>query len=203
MGYLDSHTVIASSSVGDIHRRRPTLVLAAFVLLIGAAIVLIQGRGDQYAWRSYAANDFPLAVEYPGSWSSQPFNEHSPHPFYGVLISNAGLKLAHPDLGSDRWTSAWDMRQLPSSAIVVQVSITPGLGKPTKVSTDFPVSLKDARQFDETASYGAPQPRMWIPLKVAGGYEHQISVWIGEDASGMDRALAERIVESVNLRQAR
>ena len=183
----------------DVRRRRPTLILAIAVLLVGAAIVFIWKDDRPVVWRTFARSDFALTVHFPGSWRPQAFDDEVHYRFYGVLISNPGIKLAHPDLGSEL-TTAWDMTELPPDAVVVEVSHTLGPDNPPERSTDFPVSLEDAQRVDVRDNYGAPQPRLWIPLKVAGGHAYEVSVWIGEDAAASDRAIAERIVESVKLR---
>jgi hypothetical protein len=201
--YSEPNTAIPNTvtplSVEDIRKRRPTLILAIAVLLVGVAIVFIWKRDRPVVWRTFAKSDFALTVDFPGTWRPQAFDDEVHYRFYGVLISNAGIKLAHPDLGPEL-TTGWDMTELPPDAVVVQVSHTLGPGNPPERSTDFPVSLDDARRVEVRDNYGAPQPRLWIPLKVAGGYAYQISVWIGEDAVSSDRAIAERIVESVKLR---
>jgi hypothetical protein len=135
-------------------------------------------------------------MAYPPGWHLQTFDEGG---FRGVLVSSVEFEFRHPDLG-DTGTTAWDMRGLATHAVVVQFQyLLPRLEPSGQRDTPFPLSLDDARPVRDRPAFGAPQPRLWLPIIVEGNPGYAVFAWFGLEASPHDRVIAERVVASIKF----
>lgn len=194
--------------------RRDGLLRAARWGAIGATVgVFLTGLGwaglevrrqqaatpaDTWEWRTYRDPELGWSMAYPPGWHLQTFDEQFLGPtFRGALVANVDFQFRHPDLGQGRHTSAWDMRELPSHAMVVEFHAVARYGLPTDApGAQFPLSLDDARPVRDRPAYGAPQPRLFLPLGETG---YAVFAWFGPDASEPDRQIAHRIVASIRF----
>jgi hypothetical protein len=142
-----------------------------------------------------------IEFDYPANWYLQEFDHPVGHSsFQGALISNVEHRFVHPDLGPNEGTSAWEMRGLPSDLVVISFEQHDHINFEAKRTRGLPVSLdraivtRDAEEGVDT--YGAPQPRLFLPFAVEGHLNSGIQVYIG-DIDASERAVIERILASV------
>ncbi|MGH2683439.1 MAG: hypothetical protein ACRDIX_09440 [Actinomycetota bacterium] len=153
---------------------------------------------DPAAWRTYRDSQLEWSMAHPSGWHLQTFHdEFRGGTFRGALVSNVDFEFRHPDLGEGGHTSAWDMRGLPPHAVVVQFQALARFGLPTEPpDAKFPLSLDDAQRVRDRPPYGAPQPRLFLPLGETG---YAVFAWFGPDASEGDREIARQIVASITF----
>jgi hypothetical protein len=154
---------------------------------------------DTTKWETYRDGQLGWSMAYPPGWHLQTFDEGGHGTFRGVLVSNVEFDFRHPDL-KDTGTTAWDMRGLPTHAVVVQFQyLLPRLERSGQPDTPFPLSLDDARPVRDRPAYGAPQPRLFLPVIAEGEPGYAVFAWLGPDTSERDREIAERIVASIRF----
>ncbi|MGH2488909.1 MAG: PQQ-binding-like beta-propeller repeat protein [Candidatus Limnocylindria bacterium] len=141
-------------------------------------------------------------MAYPPGWRLKAFDQQIDHlgAIRGSLVSNVHFRFRHPDLGEGAQTSAWDMRGLPPDAVVVEFHylVRPELTT-EEPDTPFPLSLDRAQRVRDRPAYGAPQPRLFLPVIVGGKPGYAVFAWFGPQASPSDRAIAERVVASIRF----
>lgn len=182
-------------------RRFSTTVLLGTSLVV--ALALLFGLRDQETIpaapdvSTSRLSQLGIEVDYPSNWYLQPFDEdlglarHS-----GAVISNVEHRFVHPDPSGTDSTSAWDMSGLPEGVIVLSFQQLDRHNFEAKRTTGFPLDLEDARVSRDDDTYGAPQPRYFIPFAVDGHLGSGVQVYIG-DVGPAERAAVERILASV------
>jgi hypothetical protein len=167
----------------------------------GSAMATPCPSEEESGWTTLEIQEFRSSIELPPGWHTQRFRGNIGLAYYsGILVTNVDVALQHPDLGPGELTSAWDMRGLPSNAVVIEFSRLVRLSGCLEghADTPFPLSLEDAREIRSSEDvYGAPEPRYWRPFTVDGDPHYAVNVWLGAEASQEDRALAEQIVGSI------
>jgi Tol biopolymer transport system component len=157
------------------------------------------GAPEEAGWEIYR-DEFGWSMAYPGGWRVQKFHEQTLATFRGALASNVDFEFNHPDLGEGSYTSQWDMRGLPPHAVVVQFQyLVRHFVTSDEPDTPFPFSLDRAERVRQDPAYGAPQPRLYLPVIVGGDPGYAVFAWFGPEASPRDRAIAERIVNSITF----
>lgn len=143
-----------------------------------------------------------LQADYPSNWHLQSFNRSlgvgGDH--VGFVISNVDHVFDHPDLGPDvNHGQAWDMRALPNSAVVIEVSLLAGFAytRCERGKDEFPLDLATFDRDNIQPSYGAP-PRLYAIPCIEDAYSVVTHVWLFPNASAEDREAAETIVESID-----
>jgi hypothetical protein len=182
-------------------------VVALFVAGVAWGALEIQRQRsvtplDTARWKTYRDRELGWSMGHPPGWHVQTFHdEFIGGTFRGAVVSNVDYEFRHPDLGASRHTSAWDMRGLPPHAAVVQFRAMERFGLPTQPPAAlFPLSLDHAQRVRDRPPYGAPQPRLFLPLAGTG---YAVFAWFGSEASTHDRAIAERIVASITFASSR
>jgi Tol biopolymer transport system component len=151
------------------------------------------------SWSTHR-DPFGWSMAYPRGWRLQTFHEETLATFRGALVSNVDFEFHHPDLGEGHYTTEWDMRGLPPHAVVVQVQYLVRMATTTTApDSTFPLSLDRAERVQDKPPYGAPQPRLYLPLVVRGDSGYAVFAWFGPEASVRDRATAEQIVASITF----
>lgn len=140
-----------------------------------------------------------IELDYPSNWRLQRFGDVVGHTFIeGALVSNVHHDFEHPDLGVNEGTSAWDMRGLPDELIVLSFEQSDHINFEAKRTKGFPLTLEAAvvsrDATDGVPTYGAPQPRYFLPFAVDGHLGSGVQVYFGNTD---DRDLVERILASV------
>jgi PASTA domain-containing protein len=182
--------------------------VALFVAGVGWGAIEIQRQRqatplDSATWQTYRDRQLGWSMASPPGWHLQTFDEGGHGTFRGVLVANVEFDFRHPDL-RDTWTGAWDMRGLPTDAVVVQFQyLLPRFEPSGQPDTPFPLSLDDARPVRDRPAYGAPQPRLFLPVIAEGEPGYAVFAWFGSEASPNDRAIAERIVASITFASSR
>ncbi|MBI4728557.1 MAG: hypothetical protein HY775_03535 [Acidobacteria bacterium] len=194
------------------HRRRVglTSVLAVAVAVAAALAIprespriLVPAPPREAGWRTYRDAQLGWSMLYPPGWHAQSFDERRRVWLRGALVSNIDHVFDHPAI-KDGWTSAWDMRGLPSSLVAVEfrLMVRGGPGRRSvPPDTPFPLSLDQAGSHgggpEGAAEYGAP-PSLDLPVTVRGN-AYFVTVWIGPGASEKDKEIARRVVESISF----
>jgi hypothetical protein len=136
---------------------------------------------------------------YPQNWRIQRFGDFLGRTFIrGALVSNVHRSFHHPDCGSNCSTSSWDFSSAPSDVVMVEFHCSiggPVIG-PNGPDTRFPLSFDRLRRTTDKPPYGAPEPRLWLPIQI-GTTGFVVNVWLGRDASDAARAATEDIVDSI------
>lgn len=193
------------------HRRRLTVVsVVVIAVAAGAALAIPRLRPSPpvlvpapRGWATYHDPQFGWSMSYPASWHLQSFDEQSRISFRGALVSNLDHAFRHPAI-KDGYTTAWDMRGLPSDLVVVQFQhAVDGPARPTPAPPDstFPLSLDAAPMKGPPGraagdEYGAP-PSLALPVTVRGDAAYSVVAWIAPDAPEGDKDLARRVVASI------
>jgi outer membrane protein assembly factor BamB len=180
------------------------VVVAVFLSGLGWASLEIRRQqaatpADTSDWRTYRDPELGWSVAYPPGWRLQAFDQEIGllAAFRGVLVSNVDFRFRHPDLGDDAHTTAWDMRGIPAHAVVVEFHFQSRFAGPNeKPQMPFPLSLEDAQPSRDRPAYGAPQPRLFLPVR---GTSYAVNAWLGPDASERDREIARRMVASISI----
>lgn len=142
-----------------------------------------------------------IEFDYPSNWHLQGFDDHLGLAYVtGALVSNVEHEFEHPDLGEGNGTSAWDMRGLPDDLIVLSFEQLDRYNFEAKRTKRLPLDLEsavvshDAKHHVDT--YGAPQPRLFLPFAVEGHLNSGAQVFIG-DVGADEREVVDRILASV------
>jgi hypothetical protein len=146
--------------------------VAVFAILVAGAAIAFAAQAflttrpaGVGGWTAYEDPGRLWHLSYPASWYVQPFGEDQ-GTFRGVLISNVNFLFRHPH-PQGYGTTAWDMLGLPAEAVVVQVQLSDfGPAAPRPPWTHFPISLAKAQSVTDHPAFGAPQPRLFLPLNV-------------------------------------
>jgi hypothetical protein len=134
---------------------------------------------------------------YPASWRLQTFDdEQGGTHVRGALVSSVDRTYERPTAD----TIAWDLRDLPTHAVVIEFSIVSGEGETEAEPTAFPLSVERLTKFDGPKEpHHAPFPRQFIPVFGGGCSDYcLLNVWIGPDAPGSARDAAEQVVASLS-----
>jgi hypothetical protein len=148
----------------------------------------------------YTDPRFGWSWTYPSNWHLQTFSGLIGRGFLeGALVTNLDHDFHHPDCGSGCFDSGWDMRNTPKDLVVVEFHcLQGGVPVPTsKPDTPFPLSLGSFNRANDHPSYGAPQPRLWKPLRIHGDQHFGASVWLGHNVTAKEKMAARRIVSSI------
>lgn len=183
-------------------RRAVTILL---VLVVGVALWLWQDGERAMSPSSQVSThqlpDLGIEFDYPSNWHLQEFDDNlGLASMTGALVSNVEHGFEHPDVGEGGSTSAWDMRGLPEDLIVVSFEQLDRHNFEAKRTRRLPLDLEsavvsqDAKHHVDT--YGAPQPRLFLPFSVAGHLSSGAQVFIG-DVGSEERDVVERILASV------
>jgi len=205
------------SRVRRARRRRRALGISTIILVATTSFLaipkLIADRSSRFSdepapgWSGYTDPDYGWTLSFPSDWHSQRVQESQfEYHAEGILISNVDHTFRTPDLGGQSFTSAWDMRGLPSSLVVVEVAHIRTIPGPCPgADTPLPLSLKDAKSYDfpPGQSYGAPQPELSLSVTAKRDNHYAVLAWIGADASSADRAILDNIVASISFENAR
>jgi hypothetical protein len=180
--------------------------------------VLLGGRGGPVSlegsgWARYHQPDQNWTLRYPPQWYLQPFTISCPPHFgsEGAIVTNVAHVFKQVK-GANFCTGSWDMRGLPSTLVVVELArsgggpvLPPGCcGQTTPPDTPLPLSLDSAERANDVSGeepgepWGAPQPRLYLTVTIQGN-DYSLNVWIGHDASALDREIASRIVSSIEF----
>jgi hypothetical protein len=200
VGSAHPHTEVA------LRDRHPGRWAAAFLALaLAAGAIAFAARAfhatTPAATKSWARYEDPGALwhlRHPVSWQVQPFGEGTFS--NGVLISNVRFRFRHAHPPGYN-TSAWDMRGLPTAAVVLQVGFQEaGATAPHPPWSRFPLRLSEARLVRDHPAFGAPQPRLFLPVQVPHQpHSYFVFAWFGPDASDADQEAASRIVASLRF----
>jgi len=184
----------------------PIRFALVILVLLGAAlggIFLLRSSG---AWRTYQDTGKLWTLRYPSTWHTQPFGT-DPGDFRGVLVSNVPFRFSHPHPNRvGYFTGAWDMSGLPETAVVVQVQLSDfgPISPHGPPWTHFPLHLADAKAVTDHPAFGAPQPRLFLPLNIAHQpHNYAVFAWFGRHASQADRHVAAQIVASLRFQTPR
>ena len=192
-------------------RRTPIVVVAILFVGLLAAWWLArddsgppeyvgQASADVSSWRTHSDSQIGWSLRYPARWHLQ-VDGPDENVCNGdtVVVINLDADLHHPEIGEGSCTGAWDMRELRSNFVIVQlevpVDVTPG-SMLSQQST--PLSLDEARKGHRIAEFGVPKG-VWIPVYIDEGHQYFVRVWHGPDASSQDMAIADRIVASMRF----
>lgn len=142
-----------------------------------------------------------IEFDYPSYWHLQEFGDNvGLASMTGALVSNIEHEFHHPDLGPHEGTSAWDMRELPDDLIVVSFEQLDRHNFEARRTKSLPLFLDDAvvtrDPADNVPTYGAPQPRLFLPFAVKGHLNSGAQVFIG-DVGTHEREVVEAILASV------
>jgi hypothetical protein len=194
--------------------RRTPIVLVA-ILFVGLLAAWWLGRDDSVtpeyvgrastdvgSWSTYSDSMIGWSLRYPAIWHLQIDVSDLDDPSCNsgtVVVMNFDADLQHPDIGGGSCTSAWDMRDLRSNFVIVQLAV------PTDVNPDpefsqraTPLSLDAARKGLSLPRFGVPKG-VWVPVYIDEGHQYFVSVWHGRDASSQDMTIADGIVESMRF----
>lgn len=177
-------------------------------LLIAVAIVLAVAAGATF-WTSKHTSVLPISsgetkrlpelgiqFSHPASWHLQDFDDNVGHAgMTGALVSNIDHGFEHPDLGNEA-TSAFDMRGLDDGLVVLSFEQFDRFNSEAEKTLGFPLALDQARKSADAETYGAPQPRYFIPFEVEGYLGSGVQIYIG-DVTTEERDAIDRILASV------
>ena len=164
------------------------------------ASFVVPGGSD---WTTYHDATRGWSMGYPAAWHLQPFDMRERVSVQGALVSNINHTFTHPKIPRG-YTTAWDFRDLPSDVVVIQfqhfIGGVQAGGKGRIPDTKFPLSLTRAIKPSRPGidEYGVPLAE-FLPVTVKGDSGYEVMVWFGEAASQADKAIAERIVESITF----
>jgi hypothetical protein len=120
----------------------------------------------------------------------------------GFIASSVDHTFRYPNLGGGEATSAWEMTDVPSDAVVVEISRVDRLpvachSEDGNMSiTKFPLSL-DRLEFIATGpQHGAP-PRGYLGVCLEDGKHFGVHAWFFPQASERDRELAAELISSL------
>jgi hypothetical protein len=194
-------------------RRTPIVVVA--ILSVGLVVTWWFARdrsgAPQYAgqasldigtWSAHSDARIGWSLRYPTIWHLQ-VAEPDPSEVScnddTIVVTNFDGDLHHPDLGGASCTGAWDMRQLRSNFVIVQMEVPADVNPGPEFSQhSMPLSLGDALEGDRIARFGMPKG-VWIPVYIDADHQYFVRVWHGPDASSRDMTIADRIVGSMRF----
>jgi hypothetical protein len=161
-----------------------------------------QASLDAASWTSYSDARLGWSLQYPAVWHLQVVDPEATEVSCqgdAVVVSNFDGDLHHPDLGGASCTGAWDMRNLRSNFVIVQIEVPadvrPG---PENSQRTTPLSLDDALQGRRLGRFGVPKG-IWIPVYIDEGHQFFVRAWHGSDASQKDLEIADEIVTSIRF----
>lgn len=191
------------TALPEVQSRRPVAIL--LVLVVGVALSLWQdGEGaisPSSQMSTHQLPDLGIEFDYPSNWHLQEFDDNLglAH-MTGALVSNVEHGFEHPDLGEAGSTSAWDMRGLPEDLIVVSFEQLDRHNFEAKRTTRLPLDVESAVVSHDAEhdgrTFGAPQPRLFLPFSVTGHLSSGAQVFIG-DVEAHQREVVEQILASV------
>lgn len=179
-----------------------TVALLVSVLVLALGLWFRSGVGTISPTSDMSVHELPrlgIEFEYPSNWHLQEFSEDlGLSSMTGALVSNLVHEFDHPDLGRGAATSAWDMRGLPDGLIVVSFEQLDRHNFKAKRTKGLPLDLDDAVVSREAEhgvdTYGAPQPRFFLPFSVEGHLASGAQVFIGavdaDEREAIDAILA-------------
>jgi hypothetical protein len=112
-----------------------------------------------------------------------------------IVVVNVDDGLRHPDTGPSSFTCLWDMRLLPPTFAVVAIDAPQDVIPGRAISQTPPLSFEAGLRGSGSGRYGVPQG-IFIPVWNEG-HVFIVRAWTGPSVSEHDRAIVERIVESV------
>ena len=179
-------------------------------LVIAVAIVLAVAAGATF-WTSKHTSVLPISsnwetkrlpelgiqFSYPASWHLQDIHHNLGRTILtGALVSNLDHGFEHPDLGDAGSTSAFDMSGLDDGLVVLSFEQMDRFNSEAEKTSGFPLAFDHARMSADAETYGAPQPRYFIPFEVEGYLGSGVQIYIG-DVSIEERDAIARILASV------
>lgn len=178
--------------------RLPLFLLTA--LLLGACEPDAIPPRRAPAGAPFRSGVLPVALEKPVGWHIEERAESLGHvDFTTVVLSNVDFDFQHPKLGPGRVTSAWDLRDLPDEAVVVQVEQGAGFEIRSDSTSRFPLSLSRFQEMDIRPDHGMPDDAWWMPVRVEGHIPYAVRVWFGGVARADDRELANQVIASIRF----
>lgn len=156
---------------------------------------------DAATWVSHTDPTVGWSLRYPARWHLQ-VAQPDPAEFSckgdAVLVTDFDADLRHPDLGDGSCTSAWDMRDLPTNFVIVELEVPADVTPGPEHSQTMPLSLEDALQGSGMARFGVPRG-VYIPVFIDEGHQYIVRVWNGPDATSQDLKIADAIVGSMRF----
>jgi hypothetical protein len=189
---------------------RRTLSWGVAVLLGGGVVVIVllltrqdaaspsyvgAASLDPSTWRQHADPDGGWLLRSPARWHVQ-LGSGDDGCGTQIVVSNFDDDLRHPELGPGRVTCLWDMRLLPANFAVVAIDVPPDVVPSEAISQTPPLSFGDGLRGSGAGRFGVPKG-IFIPVWIDGGHRFIVRAWTGSTISGDDRAIVERIVESI------
>jgi hypothetical protein len=194
-------------------RRMPVVVAAILLVGLLAAWWLArdhsgppdyvgQASANTGSWRTYSASRIGWSLRYPAMWHLQTDAGDETEPSCTsdtVVVANVDADLQHPDLGGASCTGAWDMRDLRSNFVIVQLEVPADVPpNPESGQRTTPLSLDEALESPRIAEFGVPRG-VWIPVYIDEAHQYFVRVWHGPDASNQDMAIADAVVGSMRF----
>jgi hypothetical protein len=193
--------------------RRITVILIATFVAAAGVVWWLARNGEQTApdyvgqasldaatWANHSDATVGWSLRYPGRWHLQvvePSDDMCQGP--SVLVTNFDADLHHPDLGPGSCTGAWDMRNLRTDFVVVEIEVPADVPPGPEISQrTTPLSLEDALQGSRMARFGVPKG-IYIPVFIDEGHQYIVRVWTGPDATSQDYRIADGIVGSMRF----
>jgi hypothetical protein len=137
------------------------------------------------------------AFGHPASWHVQYVEESIGNAgMVAGVVSNLDRDLHHPEQGPGTSTSAWDLSDLPSDAVVISIEDVEVLVSPPGPDDEFPVSLADATPLGST-QFSSDADGMWLEFTL-NGHHMGARVYFGSGSSADDQQIADRIVASIH-----
>jgi hypothetical protein len=153
---------------------------------------------DVSTWRTYGDGGNGWSLRYPPGWRTQPLTRHCFFGRYegGVIVTNTSFAFRNPQGGVDCW-GRFVLAGFPSDGVALEWK---ALGYPllatTQPDTTFPIRFEDLVHTD--AIRGGPAVSfLAVWLNRQPGF--QVRVWIGRDASEVDREAIGRVLSSIRL----
>lgn len=189
-----------------LRRSQVQLALAILVVVVVGAVLWL-GRSDPRAisptsqMSTHQLPELGIEFDYPWNWHLQEFDENlGLASMTGALVSNIRHDLHHPDLGPDEGTSAWDMRGLPEDLIVISFEQLDRHNSEATGDERLPLELANALVSEDAKhgvdTYGAPQPRLFLPFAAKGHLSSAAQVFIG-DVGADEHEVVDAILGSV------
>jgi hypothetical protein len=176
-------------------------VLGALGALAGLVFLLTRSEHPQLVF--HHDSRLGVSARVPPAWHIQAFDNNvglATHT--GFVVSNVAHTFTYPDLTGGRSTSGWDMTELPSYAVVVEISrvvrldVACNSGEENMTVTNFPLSLEDPGVVRARRVHGSP-PRHYIGVCLRNGENFGIHTWLFPEASLRDSKLARELIASI------
>jgi hypothetical protein len=192
--------------------RRSAVILVAILAAASLAVWWLARNGAEVApryvgqasrdvatWARHTDAGVGWSLRYPSRWHLQlEASDHMCHTD-AVIVTNFDADLRHPDLGPNSCTGAWDMRNLPSNFVAVEIEVPADVRPGPDISQRVtPLSLEDALEGSRMTRFGVPKG-VFIPVYIDEARQYIVRLWHGPDASSHDLKIADAIVKSMQF----